>query len=282
MVELDFDAVRQEKKERESGGLWKPDDGENVVRLLPPFSDFEDRALDYVAIHIHQHYIRREGLPDVKTRCLQDNDEYCPACAASSKYWESDDPNYQEIARNIKPKERHLLNMVDMDEPELGVQVMDAHYFIYDEGILPLTANEDWGAKLFDPYNGNNIVITVTPNQRGDFPGYNVMPQSQSTDVTKHLSDGWEEDLDLLEQRALEYKDAEDIEKAIRDAGLPVGNSGSGSNGASGNSSDERSTERKAVSESVSADSEASDQPQTTSDSGDEGKDQTPGVEVDL
>lgn len=224
MIDVDLDSFEEEKRRTESTSYFELEDGRNLIRLMPPNSDFEEQGVRAQDIpKFNRHYIERKGQDPLVFRCLQDKGEYCPACHARSQFHEHEDPNYAEQASDFKPSTRRLLNIVDVNNPQEGIQVLDAHYFIWVEGagLQSLATDREWYKDIWDPFDGVNIVIKKEEGGKGSFDSFSSTPQRTTTDITEDLPSGWQDELDELENKIIGYEDLDRITKAIQSRDLP-------------------------------------------------------------
>lgn len=213
----------QEKKERGSvGSSWRPKEGHNDIRVLPPNSAYFDEDIDFFCLDFNMHFIRQEGYNTEVSRCLRDKGEYCPVCDMAAQYKESEDPALMQTAKDISRTQRFLMNIFDMDDPDAGIQPYTAGWTIYN-GILEYLANPKWG-DILDPSDGHNMDINLTPasKSRSGWNTYSVSPDPQRTDVTDMLPEDWLEQLDKLEAAVPEYKKAGALVQILQRMGFPI------------------------------------------------------------
>lgn len=223
MSPLDLDGVRKRKQKR-SGGGWRPDDGPNKVRILPPTSEYFDGDIDFIALSCNIHYFRQEGYDTVVSRCLRDNDQYCPACEQVSQFRDDDqaDPALSKTADDISRTERHFFNVIDLEEPDMGVQAYQCGYNVH-KALLEYAANPEWG-DFMHPEEGRDVTITLTPGSRtkSGWNEYSVQPAPDRTDRRDLLPDNWRDQLDQLEYALPEYMEREEMLRVLDRLGFPV------------------------------------------------------------
>lgn len=213
-----------EKRSRKGFG-WKPKEGENRIRVLPPTSEYfnEGVELDYLAVRYKVHWFKREGATTEVGLCLREIGETCPACAMWSKYREDADPALKEMAREINPSGQFLMNVLVIDNLQAGIQVWDSNWTCYD-GIMEIASNPAWG-DILSPSNGIDFIVKKTPGSahRGGYPQYNVTPLPERTNVMPVLEaiDGWKNILDELEAQKHEAIPKARVEELLSEIGFP-------------------------------------------------------------
>ena len=124
-----LDRLRERFGKEKSGvsaNYWRPDWGNNTIRILPA-TDPDD--VFYVERHRHRiddewHYCLKFDIDDETGR-----GKNCPVCEARKKLFRTNDNAMIAIARDIKPKKQYLMNIVDRksDDP--------TQVFVYAPGI---------------------------------------------------------------------------------------------------------------------------------------------------
>lgn len=135
--------------------LFRPADGPNHLRMMPPTWD----DADHYGIDIYVHY----GLgPDNRLAYLcpqRMKMEPCPICEERAK---ADDEGDEEYARSLFPTRRVLAYVVDTKKTEDGVKAWPMPYKKVDQAIV-LQSTDPETQEYFpvdDPEDGFNIVVT--------------------------------------------------------------------------------------------------------------------------
>jgi len=216
---------------RSAGSGWRPKDGKNLVRLLPPHSRYltDWEALEDIAIAVKIHFLRIEGRPTEVTLCWEDESlgtekKRCPACAAWRGFRKSEDQALKEMTRNISPSDLHLMNIVDMNNTAQGIQYWSANYTCWDK-MLEIAANPSWG-NVMSPVDGVDFEVTRTPEgkSRTGFAQYSVMPLPNRTSIAEVLAkvEGWQTVLDGLEDQRPAAKEPAEIIALLEEMGFVV------------------------------------------------------------
>ena len=59
----------------------------------------------------------------------------CPVCEMYKELVSSDDEDDREAAKKIKPKERELYNVIDLDDQDSGVQIFEYSFHLFGKGL---------------------------------------------------------------------------------------------------------------------------------------------------
>lgn len=127
----------EEEQEQRNGSQndvkWmKLQTGENLLRFLPPWSDEIEIFWHRAGIHY--------GLPNPKDPskntaygCLEDYGEECPICEEVKRLYSSKDEGNVEKAKKMTRKKRIYYNVLDINEPDKGVQILGVGPSIHEE-----------------------------------------------------------------------------------------------------------------------------------------------------
>ena len=216
------------KKKLAGGGLgWSPNPGANQIRVLPPGMHYFQEELDDFAVKFNLHYFRAEGMDTEVTRCFRDRGDKCPACLTARRFRDSDDPNLKELAEDIRAVERRVINILDIENYDKGVQVYEIGWKIYS-AIAEIGANLKWG-DILSLENGVNFTLNFIPaNQsRSGYNDYSVTPWPKNDpstdlrDITPYLPQDWQERIDQLEAYVPGYLAEETVDSLLGALGFP-------------------------------------------------------------
>lgn len=157
---LDLDRIARKRKELKSGGLyWKPEQGKNCIRILSfahkvtkadvdarlfPAKDL-GKFVEEVDRMVIQHFgIRADKRPVLSTPEIM------------RQYGEMLKKN-SEAAKNMKPGKKFLLNIVDTNHIEKGVQIFAAGRTVI-EPLYVLLGDDEIGSDICG-VNGRDIVL---------------------------------------------------------------------------------------------------------------------------
>lgn len=230
-MSLNHEALKQ-RRERRGGAGWKPREGANKIRILPPRSVYlpsaanpngEWNKMDDLSIPYKMHFFKVEGRQTEVTRCLEELKQPCPACKAWRDYRKSADPAFAAMAKSIAPSDQYLFNILDLNNPQKGIQRWTANYTCWDK-IMEVAASPQWG-NVVNPADGVNFDVTMTPGSRSrtGWNQYSVMPEPIRTTVT-HMLDSipnWQAELDSLDDQITPAKEPEEILGLLAEIGFP-------------------------------------------------------------
>ena len=168
---LDLEAIRRKHAEianPSSGGdtsfldnFLQLQEGNNVVRLLP--GKDEDTPF-YAETKIH----RITGA-DSKIRnmhCRKIHGEKCPLCDLYFSLWKTGVADDETLARQIKPRSRYYMNVVDRESDK--VKILSVGIMLFQK-ILNTILDEDYG-DITDLSNGHDFKIIKI--MEGQWPKY--------------------------------------------------------------------------------------------------------------
>lgn len=194
-----FNKRTEESQARKTGGnwaeSWKPTASKagtpparNVFRFMPPHENMPDDGFVETKLHFlpekdkdGKPVIGKNGQPvPIGVGCLAFYGEDCPACNHVDRLFKQakgeDSPEAidkaKKYASSLSAKLRFIINIVDMDHPEKGVQ---RYAFGPDvEKAIRACWYDDEGEfrNISHPKNGRDIIMLVTKKQGTDFNEY--------------------------------------------------------------------------------------------------------------
>lgn len=207
----------EEAKKRASaqgGKFWKPEEGDNVVRFLPPWKPGENF---YRKIMVHYGVVQENS--KLAVYCPKENaGEECPMCAQGQELFEKGDRESMKKAGEYRAKVQYISN-VHIESTPSGENEGDVRTYTY--GVTVFTGLCDlmmgkWG-NIYDPVKGRAVTIKRTGSKRDD-TDYNVIPEPDAKPVSKeilgkmfNLDDG---------QGVVEVFSADEIEELLGGASL--------------------------------------------------------------
>jgi len=209
---IDLKALREKQQKleeqaaRQSGegftnNFLKLEDGNTNVRILP---GKEEDDPWYAETKIHRVPDGEDGVTNF--HCLKVHGESCPLCDAYYKLWDlynktgKTETTYSETAKQIKPRERYYMNVVDRsiedDSEESAVKILSVGQIIFRKIISTILAVDDdeesetYGqaeyGDITDLENGHDFKIVK--KMEGKWPKYDesaVRPKSKPAATTK-------------------------------------------------------------------------------------------------
>jgi len=208
-------------KKSERGDRFNIQNGENYVRILPPSIQYLTEEVDYICYNYLMHY--RLGVEGDKqaAACPKTAGKHqrCPICEAVARLYKNDTVEDKALAGDIRAKKRHIFNVIDLNNPEKGIQIMETGPKLYEDLIVYVT-NPKWG-DLLDLDTGKNVVITKTDGKESatGYTEYRITPDPTSSSVRKVLPENFKEQIGLL-QKAVPTPLTYDELKVILEGGV--------------------------------------------------------------
>lgn len=189
-------------KRKGRGDRFELQDGDNVIRILPPSLQYFAGEVDYIAFEYIMHY--KLGVEGNKTAeaCPKTLDRKlrCPICEAVSKLYKLDTPEDKARARDIKAKKRYVFNVIDLSNKDKGIQILETGPTIYDDlGVF--IKNPKWG-DILDLDKGRDVVITKTNSKetQSGYTEYSVTPDPTTTSAREYLPANFKEAIGQLQK----------------------------------------------------------------------------------
>lgn len=152
--------------------FFKPKKGTHSIDVIPYRITVDNHPIgaskgeEWYQRTIYVHY--NVG-PEEKTYlCRKTIDQRCPICEHAAKLRKKVREEDEEIINALKPKERELYNVIDLDNPDEGIQLFEMSYFLFGK-LLETEMNEgaDDYVGFADPVNGYTLRIRFTEKTMG-------------------------------------------------------------------------------------------------------------------
>lgn len=141
-----------EKLPTGGGNYYKPKQGVNTVRFLPPPQGKKAMLIWYK--HFFQIGNERRAIVCAKHQY----NEPCALCARGAKLRATGNKIDARKARAFEPQAQVYVNIVDMDNPEKGVQLWQMSQGLFKDITSAIQVNKV-GKVFTDPVKGYNIVF---------------------------------------------------------------------------------------------------------------------------
>jgi len=168
---IDLDALRAKHAELtkqtspEGDGFIKNflqlNEGTNVVRVLP---GKEDDSMFYAETKIHRVYEEDGAVHNY--HCLKVHGDSCPLCDAYYGLWKTGSKDDETTARQIKPRARYYMNVVDRESGD--VKILSVGIILFKKMIAAML-DEDFG-DITDLQEGHDFKIIK--QMEGQWPRY--------------------------------------------------------------------------------------------------------------
>lgn len=142
--EIDLDEVDSDRQEAELSGefavpWWKPKEGRNEIRVLPPL---KGQRIPYKKAFLHYN------LGPIPITCP--GRKTCPVCKHLGSTPDRNHP--------LSGSKRIFFNIIDVDNPDAGVQVWSAGNSFFKFFLDHLEDDEEWG-DITHPIEGFNAIV---------------------------------------------------------------------------------------------------------------------------
>jgi hypothetical protein len=178
---INFDKIKERLAQVQGKGKsnrseiwWKPQDGEQTIRILPtkdedPFKDF----------YFHYNMGRHSGF-----LCPNRNfGEDCPVCSFASRLWHDGDTDDKEMAKKLFVRQRFFSAVVERDGKE-GLKFDIPKLWGYSktvyEDLLKYCSDEDYG-DITSITEGNDIKLTYSKAPGVRYPSTDVKVRPTKT-----------------------------------------------------------------------------------------------------
>ena len=174
-------------KDRAKNDFWRPDDGENNIRIVPtadgdPFKEF------------HFHYNVGQGGFLCPKRNFGDD---CPVCNFANKLWNDGTEESKRQAKDLFAKQRFFSPVLVRGQEAEGVKVWGFGKMAYEK-LLTIVLDPDYG-DITDPDDGNDLKIMYGKPPGASFPRTDIRARPRKTPLCDDAVGGDERCAELLE-----------------------------------------------------------------------------------
>ena len=183
--------------------FWRPQDGENVIRILP--SPDEDPFKEH---HFHYNLGNNSGFLCPKRNFGDD----CPVCNFATKLFNEGSQESIQQAKSLFARQRFFSPVLVRGQESEGVKVWGYGKTVY-ETLLSLVLNPDYG-DITGPGEGTDLVLSYGKAPGMMYPQTKVQPRRKSSPLCEDGDEACQEivatvpDLDTLFER----KSTEDVQ----------------------------------------------------------------------
>lgn len=144
-------------EEKVGGGeFWSPPEGDTRIRIMPPAGEDQEEFWFRTGTHFRVGPDER-AVPCPLTAGVRDT---CFLCRMVKQLKRGDEDDQAE-ADEMSASPRYLLNIIDLDNPETGVQVWRCPVTVFRR-IHKYRMNEDDYGDMTDLENGYDMIVTRT------------------------------------------------------------------------------------------------------------------------
>ena len=151
------DALKQDTASASSNtkNYMKLVEGDNIVRILPP-----KPGKQHPLMVTQNHFLDMPDGRKVSFNCPRMMAKRaCPVCAKGEQLRLSKSFTDQKLGKRMFPRVRVFANVIDRNNPDLGVQILTFGKGILDD-LMSIRANPRKGGNFTHPETGRDIVIT--------------------------------------------------------------------------------------------------------------------------
>ena len=206
--------------------MFKPKVGVMLLDILPFVAGEGNPCADPGLLHYERTYhlhprVSADGNPYMCPRLSSKSP--CPICEHRTRLLKANDPHNEDLVKDMAPKERQLFNVVNLKEPEKGVQLWDISYHLFGKLLDARirNADEDDGWDRFAALEGG---FTLKVGFKESTFGGRTFLEAETIDFKPRKEDYSEEDLEkvLCLDELLIEPDYDELKSIFLEAG-PVG-----------------------------------------------------------
>jgi len=223
---IDLNALRAKHAELSNQGGSNSDflknflqiqEGTNVLRILP---SKDDEQLFYGETKIHR-IPYNDAVRNI--HCRKIHGEACPLCDLYYGLWKTGRQEDEDLARQIKPRARYYMNVVDRESAQ--VKILSVGVILFKK-IIAAMLDEDFG-DITDLEKGHDFKIIKV--MEGQWPKYDQsQPRPKSSEAgSKADVAAWMDSLHDI-HALVKLEDYEDVKKSAQE--LTPSHEGSASN----------------------------------------------------
>lgn len=194
--EADQEKLQKKLDEIGSGTYFKPKEGKNQIRILPPWNI---EGLWYYEAAIHYGLTNEQG-SERAYPCLKMFGKDCPVCSQREELLQGDKED-KKFADRIRPKTKYYTNILDRKTGKIMIWGFSAKTL----GILlSYAADQDYG-DISHPKEGFDVIVERTGTTRTDTK-YQIRCRPKPSEVEEM------DDLDLFKLDEVVVKEMEEDE----------------------------------------------------------------------
>ena len=181
-------------------------EGTNLLRILP---NKDDEKLFYGETKIHR-VPYNDAVRNI--HCRKVHGESCPLCDLYYGLWKTGRQEDEDLARQIKPRARYYMNVVDRESNE--VKILSVGVILFKK-IIAAMLDEDFG-DITDLETGHDFKIIKV--MEGQWPKYDQSsPRPKSSEAgSKAEVAAWMDSLHDI-HALVKLEDYEDVKKTMQD-----------------------------------------------------------------
>jgi len=194
----DLERLREAFNNSGGGSIrwWKPNWGDNLIRILPAIENGELFYLESA-----RHRIDGVWYPCLRYKIDEETGKpcNCPACESRKRFFRTNDKTLVQVAKDLKGKLQYLMNIVERkgDDPK-AVRVWGAGVKIWKRMVKSMLDNDLDITDVVDGYDFNVCKEEGPKTEKGTFPSYDT---SEIKRKSTPLADEAKEINEILDNR---------------------------------------------------------------------------------
>lgn len=199
----DEDKLQKKLAEIGSGDFFKPKEGKNTVRILPPWSK---EGVWYKETVMHYGF-KTEGGKEKGFACLKMFDKDCPICDKVESL-KQEGAEGKELADRIRPRMKYYANVLDYKTGKVMIWGFSAKTL---GTLLSYSADQDYG-DISHPEKGFDVIIERTGTGKND-TRYDIRCRPKPSALPDDID--WAEQMNDLDTEVAEEPDEDKLEEAL-------------------------------------------------------------------
>lgn len=155
--------------------MFQPKEGTMLLDILPFVAGEGNPWAEEGNLHWERQYYVHRGIGANSEWYVcprMTSKQRCPICEFRKKLMEGGDEDNEKAIADLAPKQRQLFNVIDLRNPDKGVQIWDASYHLFgkllDERIRTADEEDDW-EKFFFLEGGLVLKVAFSEESFGSF-----------------------------------------------------------------------------------------------------------------
>lgn len=155
--------------------VFQPKPGRYLLDIIPFIAGAGNPWADEGCIHWERTYYTHRGIGangDTYTCPRVTAKERCPVCEHRMKLMKEGDEDNEELIKDLSPKQRQLFQLINLKEPDKGIQLWDISYHLFgkvlDARLRNSEEDEEWD-KFFHLEDGMTLKVAFAEKTFGGF-----------------------------------------------------------------------------------------------------------------
>jgi hypothetical protein len=126
--------------------LYKPSVGTALIDIMPYIAGQGNPWAEKGQIHWERTYYVHKGIGlDAETFICprMTAKQSCPICEARRRLAQQEDPEKEDLIKDLAPRQRQLFQLIDLRNPDKGIQLWDISYYLFGKVLDMRLRNSD-------------------------------------------------------------------------------------------------------------------------------------------